>query len=121
MFVGYALSHEGNVYIILDLATRVAHIPQDITWLRRIFFENNSSSENHTSRNLLINEVGEIEGTSNNRTSTSEQVENENKFKRAVMKIPAEMKMLFKMTVMKLLVKLKIILKMAVMKILIIQ
>ena len=111
-----------RVFVICNILTSVvAHIPRDITWLKRIFFENNIPSENHTSRNLLTNEVGEIEGTSNNRTSTSEQVENENKFKRAVMKIPAEMKMLFKMTVIKILVKLKIIFKMAVMKILIIQ
>ena len=39
MFVGYALIHEGNVYIMWDPSTRGIHFSRDITWLKRIFFE----------------------------------------------------------------------------------
>ena len=75
MFVGYALSHEGNVYIMLDPSTRGIHVSRDIIWLKRTFFENNCPQEQYIGKNLLTIEVGKTE-VLDDRTSTGEQENN---------------------------------------------
>ena len=75
MFVGYTLSHEGNVYRMWDPSTRRIHVSRDIIWLKRMLFENNCPWEQFTVKNLLTIEVGETE-VQDDRTSIDEQENN---------------------------------------------